>query len=316
MKLTTVDLRAVDWPRVEQSSCLIHQRMSYDYPMPIEDLRHQLVVFPPRNHGDQRRVTYRLQVSNADHQESAHKDAFGNQVVELAISRVETAIEFEAWMVVERRADGGPHRVHGAWLGDSRFLDPSPLTVPDDKLRALAAELIRGTGSALRVAERINSWVFRNLAYQPGITGVQTTAAEALALGGGVCQDYAHVMLALCRLCGVPARYVSGHMLWEGAMHAWVEVLVPCAERAGEGIAWAFDPTHGRRASLSYLTVAVGRDYADVSPTRGTFRAAAGGTLVSRQSVTLTSLRYRGAGTAPPRVAAAASHLQPGALYG
>lgn len=294
MKLNALDLQAVDWPRVEQSSYLIHQRMSYDYPTPIDDLDHHLVVFPPRHHGDQRRISYRLEVSGADHQKSQRKDAFGNVVVDLAVPRVATRIDFEAWMVVERRAGDGTHRIHGAWLGDRRFLDPSPLTVPNDRLRALAASLAVGPGGALGLAERINAWVFSNMTYTPGVTDVETTAAEALALGAGVCQDYAHAMIALARLCGLPARYVSGHLLGEGAMHAWVEVLAPGNERPEEGVAWPFDPTHGRGTSLSYLTVAVGRDFADVSPTRGTFRAARGGRLSSLQSVSLTGLRYRG----------------------
>ena len=70
--------------------------------------------------------------------------------------------------------------------------------------------------------------------YAHGVTGVKTTAAEAFALRQGVCQDYAHVMLALCRACGLPARYVSGHLLGEGGTHAWVEVLLP--DPAGMGL--------------------------------------------------------------------------------
>ena len=157
----------------------------------------------------------------------------------------------------------------------------------------VAARLAHGRGGARGVAERINNWVHTHLTYTPGATDVHTTAATALALGAGVCQDYAHVMIALSRLCGLPARYVSGHLVGEQAMHAWVEVLLPCPERRGEGVALALDPTHGRPATLSYLTVAIGRDYADVSPTRGTFRAESGGCLTSQQTVTLTSLRYR-----------------------
>jgi transglutaminase-like putative cysteine protease len=99
-------------------------------------------------------------------------------------------------------------------------------------------------------------------------------------------------MIALCRLCKLPARYVSGYLVGEGPMHAWVEVLLP-SKRPGEGIAWPFDPTHDRTVSLRYLTVAVGRDYADVSPTRGTFRAATGGTLSSHQFVGLTAVQAR-----------------------
>jgi transglutaminase-like putative cysteine protease len=292
-----VDPRSVDWPRVEQSSYLIHQQMSYQYPVPIHDLEHHLVVFPPRNHGDQRRITYQLDVSNAGHQMTTRKDAFGNLVVDLSVPRVEQTIDFEAWMVVERHANAGPHRVRGAWLRDRRLLDPSPLTQPDEAMREAAVELMAGEREPLALATAINSWVCRAMTYRPGVTDVGTSAADALALGHGVCQDYAHVMIALCRLCDIPARYVSGHLLGEGSMHAWVEVLLPSPEHQAEGIAWPLDPTHDRPLSLCYLTVAVGRDYSDVSPTRGTFTAPVGGCLSSHECVSLTAVEY---GPVPP----------------
>ena len=77
------------------------------------------------------------------------------------------------------------------------------------------------------------------ITYEYGVTSVQTTAAEARTLGRGVCQDSAHVMLALCHLLRLPARYVSGHLLGQGGTHAWVEVIVA---RADEAMAVAFDP--------------------------------------------------------------------------
>ena len=134
--------------------------------------------------------------------------------------------------------------------------------------------------------------MYHALRYAHGVTGSRTTATEALALGQGVCQDYAHIMIALCRLCGLPARYVSGHLLGEGGTHAWVEVLLPSADRPTEAIALPFDPTHGCEASLSYLTIAVGRDYFDVAPTSGTFRASYRGQLSARKRVGLTELEY------------------------
>jgi transglutaminase-like putative cysteine protease len=94
----------------------------------------------------------------------------------------------------------------------------------------------------------------------------------ALHLGRGVCQDFAHILLALLRSLGIPCRYVSGHLLGEGAPHAWVEVLLP------SGVV-AYDPTHHRRTRLDYLTVAVGRDFSDVTMTSGVFTGAATGRL-------------------------------------
>jgi transglutaminase-like putative cysteine protease len=128
------------------------------------------------------------------------------------------------------------------------------------------------------------------MSYRVGATGIRTTAAEALALGVGVCQDYAHIMLALCRVCGLPSRYVSGHLLGQGGTHAWVEVVLPTRDGTGDAIASAFDPTHASRGGLGYVTIAVGGDYSDVAPTSGTYFSSARGHLVTSKSVTLTAL--------------------------
>lgn len=102
------------------------------------------------------------------------------------------------------------------------------------------------------------------LAYTPGATLVSTPAAEALRLGKGVCQDYAHVMIALCRMNGLAARYVCGLLEGEGETHAWVEVY--------DGYAWrGYDPTHDRLIESGYLKLAHGRDASDCPVSRGTY---------------------------------------------
>jgi len=127
--------------------------------------------------------------------------------------------------------------------------------------------------------------LFRELVYDPQATDVKTRAPEALRLKRGVCQDFAHLMLAGCRSLGIPARYVSGYLYSaravrpaeaEGekrpsnaASHAWVDVYL--AERG-----WvSLDPTHNCEQTEQYVRVATGRDYADVPPTRGIFKGAA-----------------------------------------
>jgi len=162
----------------------------------------------------------------------------------------------------------------------------------DDALRAVADEL-RSTGAlGVELAGRISRRVYEHLEYRWGVTAVTTTAAEAWAGGIGVCQDYAHCMLALCRLCGLPARYVSGHVLGDGGTHAWVEVLVqhPQDEEALRAV--PIDPTHDRRAGLRYLTVAVGRDYCDVPPTSGTYDAPYTGELTTHKRAAVTRVEY------------------------
>jgi transglutaminase-like putative cysteine protease len=178
-----------------------------------------------------------------------------------------------------------------AWFtGDRR--QPTPLEL-HDFLSATAyapfagavtgfAKGHAGPGSGFERASGLMAAVRSELVYEPGATDVQTRADEVLALGRGVCQDFAHVMLAACRCVGIAARYVSGYLYdpkLEGdnaASHAWVDIW-------DEERGWiALDPTHNRDQNESYVRVAVGRDYADVPPTRGVYKGTANETLSVR----------------------------------
>jgi transglutaminase-like putative cysteine protease len=269
---------------------LLHQRLRYEYPAPIRNLAHRLVVIPPERHGDQRLVLQRVDVSGAEARVTSRLDRFGNRVVDVRAHHVVAAIEFDTWAVVERTAGGFGPAVPVDVLGVGRFVRPSALTRPDDMLREAAGELSTPDEPGIDLARRIAGWVFRTMRYRSDVTDVGTTAAGALALGQGVCQDYAHVMLALCRLCGLPARYVSGHLVGEGGTHAWVEVLVPGPGRSDQARVVALDPTHDRETGVNYLTIAVGRDYADVAPTSGTFVASCRGRLSAAKHLSVSDI--------------------------
>ncbi len=283
----------VEWQRVRRTRYLIHQHLSYEYPGPIYDLNQCLMVLPPKEHGNQHLVDYHLNVSSANYEVNCCDDDYGNRVINLTIPSIERSIAFDANILVERNADDNrTHYVSADWLTDARMLEPSTLTKPDEALRRVAATFVAEGTQGLLLAQRINEWTYRALSYAHDVTDIHTSAAQALALGYGVCQDYAHIMLALCRLCELPARYVSGHMLGEGGTHAWVEVLLPVAEEPDVALVVPFDPTHGRQARLDYLTIAVGRDYYEVAPTSGTFRAPYRGELRTHKQVGLTLLEY------------------------
>ncbi|HET7577888.1 MAG TPA: transglutaminase family protein [Bacillales bacterium] len=120
---------------------------------------------------------------------------------------------------------------------------------------------------------RLNTYLFETLTYVPGSTTVTTTAEEVLQKKEGVCQDYTHLMLALCRHRGLPARYVSGYiytgensaMRGDAATHAWIEVAIP-------KIGWVgFDPTNNVLAHDQHIRLAVGRDYQDIVPVKGVY---------------------------------------------
>lgn len=153
-----------------------------------------------------------------------------------------------------------------------------------DTVRSFAREHA-GEGTSRQRAARLGSAIFRELVYEPGVTHVGTPAHEALELRRGVCQDFAHLMLAACRSLGMRARYVSGYLHdptlvgANAASHAWVDVL-------DELRGWvSFDPTHDREQTEEYVRVAVGRDYADVPPTRGVYKGTAVETLDARVAV-------------------------------
>jgi transglutaminase-like putative cysteine protease len=284
----TVDASAVDWTSARRASYRLRQSFRYEYAEPITELRHRLVIVPPQNFGDQRRLYHEIVVELEHARRDERVDRFGNVVVDVFADEVASSIEFAADVMVERRASE-PNILRGGWPPEEWLLDPTPLTAADDRIEAAAGELAAGAEYGLPLADRINDWVYGSLTYRHDVTGVRTTAAEALAIGSGVCQDYAHVMLALTRACGLPSRYVSGHMVGQGGTHAWVEVVLP-AEGGRDAIAWAFDPTHASRVGLGYVSIAVGRDYADVAPTSGTYRSGGRGRLTTSKQVTLTDI--------------------------
>jgi len=288
--LDIIDPRGVAWAKVRKTAYLIHQRLHYAYPGEIHDLRQRLMILPPEWYGGQRLVTDKLEVSVPASEIERTEDDFGNRILNLFVAHVEREIAFTAWIVVERDATADPVIVPAPLR--TVFLASTALTMPDDALRSVAATLQAEGGEAVTLAARINLWVHGAMSYASGITGVRTPAAKARAAGHGVCQDYAHIMLVLCRLCGLPARYVSGHLLGEGGTHAWVEALLPDPTNAGRLVAHPFDPTNGCIPGLKYITVAVGRDYGDVAPTSGTFRAPYTGHLSAHKRADITSLEY------------------------
>lgn len=198
-------------------------------------------------------------------------DGFGNRIVVGYCPEAHESFDFYATGVaMVAPEDAGPTPAH------PMHLQPTKLTMPDDALRALAKEEreacaeegLAAGAFAWRLARRLNTRVYESFGYTPGATDVATTASEAFASGKGVCQDYAHVLIALCRECGIPARYVTGLMVGEGATHAWVEVH--------DGTRWwGLDPTHNSVVDDRYMLFATGRDFGDCPIERGMFRGNA-----------------------------------------
>ena len=239
----------------------LRQCFTYTYDGPARDLVHRLVVVPPAVHGDQRLLTGTVEVSEPSAQVRWHEDDFGNRHCVVRVRQVPPVLELQVGVVVERG------------LGPSLLRAPSPSTPGRSWCRARSpAPTVRCARWPARTRSRATRWRRPTPSARSCASGWRTASARPTSRrprrrrsrwAPGVCQDQAHVMLAMCREVGVAARYVSGHLVGQGGTHAWTEVLVP----GGDVV--AFDPCHGRRADARYVTVAVGRDYRDVPPTSG-----------------------------------------------
>lgn len=197
----------------------------------------------------------------------AHQvDGFGNR---LQIGRIEAPHDEFSFIstglvVVDAAAEGAVT----CETAHPLYANPSAFATADAAMAAFAREAAMGGEGPWSIAQLLSSAVHERLAYEKDVTNVSTTAAQAFALGSGVCQDFAHVLVALLRSLGIPTRYVSGLIVGEGVTHAWVEVH--------DGSLWrGIDPTHNRPVDDTYIVLSHGRDFADCPIESGVFRGGA-----------------------------------------
>ena len=186
----------------------------------------------------------------------------------------------------ERVRDQFRYRAGVAYSGAWEFLFASPYVPRDDAFMQFARPSFTPGRPLPEAAHDLMERIHSTMVYESHSTEVSTPALVALKQGKGVCQDFAHIMVACCRAMGLPARYVSGYMLTQpppgqprligcDASHAWASVYCPALESndgAGAGQWLDFDPTNNRAPGEDYVTLATGRDFLDVSPLRGVIR--------------------------------------------
>jgi transglutaminase-like putative cysteine protease len=280
-------------------------RFRYDSPVreSVMELRMQ-----PRSEGRQALRSFQI-ATNPRAQLYAYTDHLGNAVYHFNVLRVHSELRIETQSVVEMSPE--PERPPAAdsleWdrynalnLSAEQFdlLEPSKFAHMSPALASFleAHALSKAQGDPLSALKRLNTAIHDSFAYESGITEVHSPIEDALAAGRGVCQDFAHIMIASARSWGIPARYVSGYLYHHGkgrdrsdddATHAWVEAWLPSMGWIG------FDPTNDILAGERHIRVAVGRDYADVPPTRGTFKGGAESELAISVSVQPTQAPIR-----------------------
>lgn len=159
------------------------------------------------------------------------------------------------------------------------FLMPSTHVPFTPEVETLAKEQLPSSGSFSESLKGLCTYIYETFTYMPGVTDIRTPLTEVLRSRQGVCQDFAHLMIAVIRCAGLPARYVSGYIETESvhgkddlvgatASHAWVEVYLP------SGLWVGIDPTNDMLEGERHVQIGIGRDYHDVPPLRGVFKGA------------------------------------------
>ncbi|HEY2511380.1 MAG TPA: transglutaminase family protein, partial [Polyangiaceae bacterium] len=235
-------------------------------------------------------VLSNLVTLSVDGQSIDYDDVFGNRMRRTLLDTPFTELTIQATSRVEVRClPLDPVRARSTiplvWMPWQRhMLMPYllPTELPETQLAELAdyamSFVVRNDGDLLDTVLDLNGSIYSQYKYQPGSTGLQTTAFDVYTERRGVCQDFANLFICLARLLSIPARYVCGYVYtgdkkntaMGDASHAWVEVYLP-------QVGWrGFDPTNGSLAQSEHIRVAVGRSYVDATPTAGTIYVGGG----------------------------------------
>jgi transglutaminase-like putative cysteine protease len=279
----------------------------FRYSNPVRETVMELKM-QPRSEANQALRNFQISTSPRA-QLYAYTDHLGNAVYHFNVLREHSELRIDAQSVIEvTQPPARPATAdalewqrfnslnltadHYGLLGPSVFARPSP------ELQRFAANngLKEPEGDTLSALKKLNNVIFGAFDYEIGVTQVHSPIEQALTVRRGVCQDFAHIMIAIARGWGVPARYVSGYFYHrrqdkdrsgEDATHAWVEAYLPSLGWVG------FDPTNNIMAGERHIRAAVGRDYDDVPPTRGTFKGDADSELAVSVTVEPTSAPVR-----------------------
>jgi transglutaminase-like putative cysteine protease len=249
----------------------VDHHTSYTYSEPVRRVI-QLLRVTPQSFASQHVLDWRIDV-DSDARLREGRDGYGNITHMLYVDHHVDRLTVSVCGEVLTEDRGGVVEGAAGELPPLVFTRPTRLTHAGRALEELASEIDAG-GTALEKLHRLMSHIHVSLRFDTNVTDTGTTAAQAFAAGHGVCQDLAHIFIAVARAIGVPARYVSGHIFrrdgahLQEAAHAWAEAFV-------QDLGWvAFDPANGVCADDAYIRVAIGLDYLDAAPIAG---ARAGG---------------------------------------
>ncbi len=280
----------------------------YDY-APAVTIAQHMAYLQPLNTPRQQLLGHSLQISPEPAELTATEDVYGNTRHFFSLQSAHTQLRVSARSVVatqppppadsaitcEQLRERFRYSAGQAYDAAAEFVFASPHAPRHAEFAAYARSSLTGSAPVLLAARDLMQRIHSDFVYESQSTHVNTPALAALEQRKGVCQDFAHIMIACLRSHGLSARYVSGYMLTQpapgqprlrgsDASHAWVSVYLP--DLPGPGAAWCwydFDPTNNRDGWATpgedYVTLALGRDFADVSPIRGVIHGGATHTL-------------------------------------
>ena len=279
----------------------------YDYAPPVDIAQH-VSYLEPLNTANQQRLSHSLVIEPTPAQVTQTQDVYGNtrqffslqtahtQLKVVARSLVSTQVRAlpESLLLWEQVRERFRYCATGTYDTAAEFLFASPYVPRHSDFAAYARPSFTPGVPLVLAARDLMQRIHTDFTYESQSTQINTPALQALAQRKGVCQDFAHIMIACLRACGLPARYVSGYLLTHpapgqprligsDASHAWVSVYLPdLPDLPGAPVntRWCdFDPTNNRDGwgtpGEDYVTLAIGRDYADVSPIRGVIHGGA-----------------------------------------
>ncbi|GAC1465469.1 MAG: transglutaminase family protein [Isosphaeraceae bacterium] len=250
----------------------IQHETTLSYSAPVTETVLEVRMAPPSDE-DQTAPIYRLEIRPRA-PVTSFRDGFGNRVDLFNVATPYRELVIQATSFVRTHRRPGMSRLERVgWpleepiaIEAVEFLQPSPLVDRSEALEECVAGLSSESGSLADLARRAMEALGERLKYEKRVTNTRTPVSEVLTLGRGVCQDFAHLFVGICRGLGLPTRYVSGYVNHPGeiATHAWCQIW------AGAAIGWIdIDPTRGAYPGDDYVVIAVGRDYSDIPPNRG-----------------------------------------------
>jgi transglutaminase-like putative cysteine protease len=262
----------------------IQHTTHYTYEASVKDSANQLILYPLQDEWQQI-VNYSLHI-NGQPKVAEFQDYFGNKVQTFTLTEPHDELKIISAFTVNTIAKSEPdtHSYSGNYkelVELRKKLDLLDFLKQESfeslhELRKHINEVIHTFDSPLAGVLHFNEYIYKHFSYIKGVTTVETTLDEIWKLKAGVCQDFAHMLLAIYREMGIPSRYVSGYicpdkneMRGTGATHAWVEAYLPQYGWLG------LDPTNNCIANEHHIRIAVGRNFTDCSPVKGTYRGKA-----------------------------------------